>query len=270
MITNQPSTVNSFYSNNTGLSQLESPAPKPSVFDISSWSWFSWLIFFIVLAFLGFNVFVFLAKGTMTFVDFFMVCISKIYDFFKYLFETLGSKLSSSSSSSSSSSFPSSSPSSKPDLKVTPATEHSNETPTEITKEDKQMNVGTDDDIMNALKRQKVEKNMEKLFPSSQPSYKETKQIKQTGGLSQREQGQDPQKPGQLERKVMPDDEPSYSADDSYSAIQMSKTSSKSGWCFIGEDRGFRSCIRVGENEKCMSGDIFPSQEICVNPNLRV
>lgn len=264
MITNQPSTVNSFYSNNAGLSQLESPAPK-SVFDISSWSWFSWLIFFIVLAFLGFNVFVFLAKGTMTFVDFFMVCVSKIYAFFKYLFETLGSKFSSFSSPS-----PSSSPSSKPQLKITPATEHSNETPSAITKEDKQMNVGTEDDIMKALKRQKLEKNMEKLFPSSQPSYQENKQMKQKGGLSQREQGQDPQKPGQLERKVMPGDEPSYSADDSYSAIQMSKTSSKSGWCFIGEDRGFRSCIRVGENEKCMSGDIFPSQEICINPNLRV
>jgi len=266
MITNQPSTVNSFYSNNTGLSQLESPAPKSSVFDISRWSWFSWLIFFIVLSFLGFNVFVFLAKGTMTFVDFFMVCISKIYEFFKYLFDTLGSKFSSLSSSS----LPSSSPSSKPDLKVTPATEHSNENPTAITDEDQQINVGTDDDIIKALKKQKVETNMEKLFPSSQPSYQETKQIKQKGGLSQREQGQDPQKPGQLERKVMPDDEPPYSADDSYSSIQMSKMSSKSGWCFIGEDRGFRSCIRVGENDKCMSGDIFPSQEICVNPNLRV
>ena len=268
MITNQPSTVNSFYSNNTGLSQLESPSPK-SVFDISSWSWFSWLIFFIVLAFLGFNIFVFLAKGTMTFVDFFMVCVSKIYAFFKYLFETLGSKISSFSSSSSSS--PSSSPSSlKPELKITPATEHSNETPTEITKEDKQMNVGTDDDIMKALKRQKLEKNTEKLFPSSQPSYQENKQLKQSGGLSQREEGQDPQKPGQLEPKKMPDDEAPYSADDSYSTIQMSKSSSKSGWCFIGEDRGFRSCIRVGENNKCMSGDIFPSQEICINPNLRV
>lgn len=263
MITNQPSTVNSFYSNNAGLSQLESPAPKPSVFDISSWSWFSWLVFFIVLSFLGFNVFVFLAKGTMTFVDFFMVCISKIYEFFKYLFDTLGSKFSSSS-------LPSSSPSSKPDLKVTPATEHSNETPTAITKEDKQMNVGTDDDIMKALKREQTEKKVEKIFPQSQPSYKETKQLKQMGGLSQREQGQDPQQPGQLERKVMPGDEPPYSADDSYSTIQRSKSSSKSGWCFIGEDRGYRSCIRVGENEKCMSGDIFPSQEICINPNLRV
>ena len=64
--------------------------------------------------------------------------------------------------------------------------------------------------------------------------------------------------------------ETGYSADDSYSSIQKSKSSSKSGWCFIGEDRGFRSCINVGENDTCMSGDIFPTSEICVNPNLRM
>jgi len=60
-----------------------------------------------------------------------------------------------------------------------------------------------------------------------------------------------------------------YTSDDSMSNIQQSKSTSKSGWCFIGEDRGFRSCIQVNENEKCMSGDIFPSQDICINPNLR-
>jgi hypothetical protein len=43
----------------------------------------------------------------------------------------------------------------------------------------------------------------------------------------------------------------------------------KAGWCFIGEDRGHRSCSKVGLNDKCMSGDIFPSQELCINPNLR-
>jgi hypothetical protein len=43
----------------------------------------------------------------------------------------------------------------------------------------------------------------------------------------------------------------------------------KSGWCFVGEDRGFRSCALVNEDDKCMSGDIFPSQELCINPNLR-
>jgi len=37
----------------------------------------------------------------------------------------------------------------------------------------------------------------------------------------------------------------------------------------VGEDRGFRTCAEVGVNDECMSGDIFPSQELCINPNLR-
>lgn len=44
----------------------------------------------------------------------------------------------------------------------------------------------------------------------------------------------------------------------------------KSGFCYIGEDRGVRSCIEVGEIDQCMSGDIFPSKNICINPNLRM
>ena len=57
--------------------------------------------------------------------------------------------------------------------------------------------------------------------------------------------------------------------DDAGSVTQLSKAKSKSGFCYIGEDRGFRSCISVGEGDTCMSGDIFPSQELCINPNLR-
>lgn len=60
---------------------------------------------------------------------------------------------------------------------------------------------------------------------------------------------------------------PAYQADESNSKIQTG--GAKSGWCYIGEDRGFRTCAQVGVNDTCMSGDIFPSQEICVNPNLR-
>ena len=56
-----------------------------------------------------------------------------------------------------------------------------------------------------------------------------------------------------------------YVADDSTSPIQQGKM----GWCFIGEDRGFRSCAYVGANDQCMSGDIFPSKDVCMNPNLR-
>jgi hypothetical protein len=61
---------------------------------------------------------------------------------------------------------------------------------------------------------------------------------------------------------------PMPSPDDATSVTQ-SGGRSKSGYCYIGEDRGFRSCIRVGENDKCMSGNIFPTMDICINPNLR-
>ena len=43
----------------------------------------------------------------------------------------------------------------------------------------------------------------------------------------------------------------------------------RSGYCFIGNDRGFRSCIEVGPNDTCMSNQIFPTRDICIHPNLR-
>ena len=57
--------------------------------------------------------------------------------------------------------------------------------------------------------------------------------------------------------------------DDSKSSIQTTWGAGKSGWCYIGEDHGTRACSQVGVNDMCMSGDIFPSHEICINPNLR-
>lgn len=56
--------------------------------------------------------------------------------------------------------------------------------------------------------------------------------------------------------------------DDATSSTQRVKPG-KSGYCYIGEDRGFRSCVPVRADDVCMSGDIFPSKDICVNPSLR-
>ena len=56
--------------------------------------------------------------------------------------------------------------------------------------------------------------------------------------------------------------------DDATSSTQRVKPG-KSGYCYIGEDRGFRSCVSVRADDVCMSGDIFPSKDICVNPSLR-
>ena len=58
-----------------------------------------------------------------------------------------------------------------------------------------------------------------------------------------------------------------YQADEASSNIQNGAP--KAGWCYIGEDRGFRSCAEVGVNDTCMSGDIFPTSQVCVNPSLR-
>jgi hypothetical protein len=72
-----------------------------------------------------------------------------------------------------------------------------------------------------------------------------------------------------LEKSVQNLNKPEPEPDDAGSRTQSSKMKQKSGFCYIGEDRGFRRCIAVGEGDKCLSGDIFPTDEICVNPNLR-
>jgi len=61
---------------------------------------------------------------------------------------------------------------------------------------------------------------------------------------------------------------PSPLPDDSTSKTQKHQ-SGKAGYCYIGEDRGFRSCIKVEAGDKCMSGDVYSRQDICMNPSLR-
>jgi len=56
-----------------------------------------------------------------------------------------------------------------------------------------------------------------------------------------------------------------YVANDSYDSTQQGKA----GWCYIGSEQGYRSCSQVGEADICMSGNIFPTQDVCVNPSLR-
>jgi len=43
----------------------------------------------------------------------------------------------------------------------------------------------------------------------------------------------------------------------------------ENGYCYIGYDNGQRECVDVYAGDVCMSGEIFPSLDICVNPKLR-
>ena len=59
---------------------------------------------------------------------------------------------------------------------------------------------------------------------------------------------------------------PQHEPDKTDSKVQEKK---KSGGCYMGTDRTFRSFINVIESDKCMSGKIFPTKAICINPSLR-
>jgi hypothetical protein len=61
---------------------------------------------------------------------------------------------------------------------------------------------------------------------------------------------------------------PSPRPDDSTSSTQKHQ-SGKAGYCYIGEDRGFRSCARVEAGDKCMSGEVYSRQDRCIDPTLR-
>lgn len=188
-------------------------------------TWQTWIIIFIVLAVLGINIFVYLAKGT----QFFANIIQKITSWFSGLF---GNTLSDTAKQT----INTSATGAKAGINVA---------------------ANTTDNVIDATSN----------IPTGQMAYSSqsgmgtttmpTSQVRQQQQNSLNSALNDASKTTNVE------------ADDSYSSIQMSKGSGKSGWCLIGEDKGIRSCMEVGANDECMSGDIFPTQDVCVNPRLR-
>lgn len=54
--------------------------------------------------------------------------------------------------------------------------------------------------------------------------------------------------------------------DVSENPIQKPISSNKNGWCLIGEYENKRGCIEVDDSDKCMSGQVYPTRQACVNP----
>lgn len=52
--------------------------------------------------------------------------------------------------------------------------------------------------------------------------------------------------------------------DSSADLIQKPISSKKNTWCLVGEYAGKRGCAPVSSQDRCMSGQIFPSQEACL------
>jgi hypothetical protein len=222
-------TIDNLNSNN-GVSSLEtvnSTSDNGGLFSyLSSISMTTWIIILIVLAFLGFNIFVYLAKGSQDITNFFTPIIEKILGAFgmattqvidtsatgaKGLVNTTADVIDTGLTS-----VQNALPEGKKASTTAGGTSLQNSIP--------QADVMQNNTMNKALNNSNVKNNI-----------------------------------GQTE---------DYEADDTSSSIQ--KGQSKGGYCYIGEERGYRSCMQVDTGDMCMSGQIFPTQEICVNPSLRV
>jgi len=183
---------------------------------LGSVSWTTWAIIILILAFLGFNIFIYLAKGTQVFAQ-----------LSAYLASVIGTG-------------------------AAETTKQVTNVAATGTKAAADIAAGTVNTTVNVAQ--------ETASSIKNSNYTEQQQLNMSlnqANKAQQQTGEDGE------------GEPGYKADESGSSIQSSKGAGKSGWCYIGEDRGFRSCIQVGVNDQCMSGDIFPSQEICMYPELR-
>ena len=58
------------------------------------------------------------------------------------------------------------------------------------------------------------------------------------------------------------------SADAATSNIQTTPMGKKSNWCLIGEYKDRRGCVEIDDADRCISGQIFPSQQMCLNPTF--
>jgi len=180
----------------------------------------TWLLIILILAFLGFNIFAYLAKGTQTVADIFAPLTEKI---FGTTVAVTGQAV-------------------------------------DVTAEGAKAVVGgTAGAIQGGLTAVQDITPNGATAPSSvkgQPINQQQVDITQQSTLNRALNTAQSQQPQQQD----------YQANEASSSVH---SAGKAGWCYIGDDRGFRSCAQVGVNDTCMSGDIFPSQEICMNPNLR-
>ena len=185
---------------------------------LKSITWYTWIIIILILSFFGFNIFIYLGKGTQGVTDFFGPIITKILT----LFGMAGVQIVDTSAEGA-----------KKVVNVTADVVDSGLTSLQDALPNQQSQ-GTS--VKNTIPQPDVMKNNILNQALNKASIKQSSTNE-------------------------------YEADDTNSNIQ--KGPSKVGYCYVGEDKGYRSCVYVKESDTCMSGDIFPTNDICVNPNLR-
>ena len=56
--------------------------------------------------------------------------------------------------------------------------------------------------------------------------------------------------------------------DSTENPIQNSISAGKQNWCLVGEFQNKRGCVPITDSDKCLSGQVFPNQQMCLNPTF--
>lgn len=237
--------------------------------DISSMasgmSWQTILIIILILALLGFNIFIYLAKGTgdvAEFIDKYFGPLLKLFGI--SILETTKQTIDVSATGTKAGVDAVANTATgaidvvEQGTNLNPNTNTSNTTSSNAnantnTSNSSNTNTSNSSNTSNKYSGQQASGTQKISMPVQQ-------QIQQDGSVS--EWRQDTLDSALNDASKNPEPQP----DESSSSVQ---STGKAGWCYIGMNRNTRTCSQVGVNDLCMSGDIFPSQDICMNPSLR-
>jgi len=220
------STNNNFQTMSEPSVSYTSSSNNTSFFDVKNMNATTWILIILILAFLGFNIFAYLAVGTQTIADIFGPLVNKL---FGTAIVVTGEVIDVSAEGA------------KTVVKGTAEVLDSGLT-------------AIQDITPNAS--QSIIKGGQPLIKGQPFNNQQQPDVAQQSTLNRALNTAQSREPPQQD----------YEANEASSSVH---SAGKAGWCFVGNDRGFRTCAQVGVNDTCMSGDIFPTQEICMNPNLR-
>ena len=213
----------------TPLPEIPSSTPTKSSFFLFNITWQTWIIIILLLALIGINIFVYLAKGTDFAANIFNDLFAPLLKLFGYTtLETTKQTIQTSATGT------------KAGVDVV-----SNSTVSAI---------NTGEQVISSVPQGQMASSSQQGMPVQQQQPASSNQYSQESSLEKALEN--------ASQSVSQGPSP----DDSRSVFQ---SNGKAGWCFIGQDQGVRTCSEIGVNDMCMSGDIFPTQEICMNPNLR-
>jgi hypothetical protein len=90
--------------------------------------------------------------------------------------------------------------------------------------------------------------------------------LKASQNLSNQPSLETPQPESKQPPKPKSESKPEPEPDTTKNPIQKPISSIKARWCLVGEYEGRRGCIAINEHDKCLSGQVFPTQQMCLNP----